>query len=256
MARSAEVGVHAMGARIGSTDTEAEAEARSSPAASDAVSEARVGVRGRVELTRAQASRARGRTQAGPWQRCPFPCHAPCVPHAAVPSVARTDRTRTTPIRTWRRQGRLARLRPPARAARRGPARRLPPARSDDHARRTPAAVAPRVVAGGETGQAGHSTQVSEHSAIEVEPDMNKSAAERRPSALACSCSRWSCIVLRFTIAAAKALRFGLALTGMASIGRNSSHKRQEALAEICPGNPVVLSGGRRASGVRTTTSL
>ena len=169
-----EVGVHAMGARTSSTntDTEAETEARSSPAASDAVSEARVGVRGRVELTRAQARRARGRTQAGPWQRCPFPCHTtPCVPNAVVPSVARTDRTRTTPIRTWRRQGRLARLRRPERAARRGLARRLPPARSDDHARRTPAAVAPRVVAGGETGQAGHSTQESEHSAIEVEPD-------------------------------------------------------------------------------------
>ena len=130
VARSAEVGsevgVHATGARAGSTNTEAETEARSSPAASDAVSEARVGVRGRVELTRAQARRARGRTLAGPWQRCPFPCHTPCVPNAAVPSVARTDRTRTTPIRTWRRQSRLARLRRPARAARRGFASRLP----------------------------------------------------------------------------------------------------------------------------------
>merc|ERR1719183_3185770 len=73
-------------------------EARSSSAASDAESEVRVrvGVRLRVlvELTRAQVSRARGRTQAGPWQRCPFPCHTPCVPNAAVPSVALT---RTTP---------------------------------------------------------------------------------------------------------------------------------------------------------------
>ena len=141
VARSAEVGsevgVHAMGARAGSTNTEtaAETEARSSPAASDAVSEARVGVRGRVELTRAQARRARGRTQAGPWQRCPFPCHTPCVPHAAVPSVARTDRTRTTPTRTWRRQSRLARSRRPARAARRGFASCLPqPSLTTTHA--------------------------------------------------------------------------------------------------------------------------
>merc|ERR1719377_140260 len=93
-------------------------EAPSSSAASDAESEVRVrvGVRLRVlvELTRAQVSRARGRTQAGPWQRCPFPCHMPCVPNAAVPSVALT---RTTPIRTWRRQSRLARLWRPARAA-------------------------------------------------------------------------------------------------------------------------------------------
>lgn len=130
VARSAEVGVAAMGARTGSTNTETEtgteAWARSSSAASDAVSEVRVRGRGRVELTRAQVSRARGRTQAGPWQRCPFPCHTPCVPTAAVPSVARADRTRTTPIRTWRRQSRLARLRRPARAARRGLARRLP----------------------------------------------------------------------------------------------------------------------------------
>ena len=102
-------------------------EAPSSSAASDAESEVRVrvGVRLRVlvELTRAQVSRARGRTQAGPWQRCPFPCHTPCVPNAAVPSVALT---RTTPIRTWRRQSRLARLRRPERAARCGLARRLP----------------------------------------------------------------------------------------------------------------------------------
>ena len=156
-------------------------EARSSSAASDAESEVRVrvGVRLRVlvELTRAQVSRARGRTQAGPWQRCPFPCHTPCVPNAAVPSVALT---RTTPIRTWRRQSRLARLRRPARAALR-PRPSPPPAHSDDHARRTPAAVAPpalaravapagavapRVVAGGD-GPSG--TQVSEHSAAFME---------------------------------------------------------------------------------------
>ena len=156
-------------------------EARSTSAASDAESEVRVrvGVRLRVlvELTRAQVSRARGRTQAGPWQRCPFPCHTPCVSHAAVPSVALT---RTTPIRTWRRQSRLARLRRPARAALR-PRPSPPPAHSDDHARRTPAAVAPpalaravapagavapRVVAGGD-GPSG--TQVSEHSAAFME---------------------------------------------------------------------------------------
>ena len=76
---------------------------------------------------RAQVSRARGRTKAGPWKGDgPFPCHTPCVPNAAVPSVARTDLTRTTPIRTWRRQSRLARLRRPERAARCGLARRLP----------------------------------------------------------------------------------------------------------------------------------
>ena len=131
VARSAEVGVAAMGARTGSTNTETEtgteAWARSSSAASDAVSEVRVRGRGRVELTRAQVSRARGRTKAGPWKGGgPFPCHTPSVPNAAVPSVAQTDLTRTTPIRTWRRQSRLARLRRPARAARCGLARRLP----------------------------------------------------------------------------------------------------------------------------------
>jgi len=76
---------------------------------------------------RAQVSRARGRTKAGPWKGDgPFPCHTPCVPNAAVPSVARTDLTRITPIRTWRRQSRLARLRRPERVARCGLARRLP----------------------------------------------------------------------------------------------------------------------------------
>ena len=94
----------------GGYDGYADTEARSSSAASDAASEVRVRVR--VELTRAPCSR----TQAGPWQRRLSPCHTPCVPNAAVPCVARTDRTRT-PIRTWRRQSRLARLRRPARAA-------------------------------------------------------------------------------------------------------------------------------------------
>ena len=74
---------------------------------------------------RAQVSCARGRTQAGPKQDGPFLCPTPFVPNASVPSVARTNLTRTTPIRTWCRQSRLARLPRPARAARRGLARRL-----------------------------------------------------------------------------------------------------------------------------------
>ena len=57
---------------------------------------------------RAQVSRARGRTQAGPRQDGPFLCPTPSVPDASVPSVARTNLTRTSPIRTWRRQSRLA----------------------------------------------------------------------------------------------------------------------------------------------------
>ena len=74
---------------------------------------------------RAQVSRARGRTQAGPRQDGPFLCPTPSVPDGSVPNVARTNLTRTTPIRTWRRQSRLARLPRPARAVRRGLARRL-----------------------------------------------------------------------------------------------------------------------------------
>ena len=74
---------------------------------------------------RAQVSRSHGRTQAGPKQDGPFLCPTPFVPNASVPNVARTNLTRTTPIRTWSRQSRLARLPRPARAARRGLARRL-----------------------------------------------------------------------------------------------------------------------------------
>jgi len=80
--------------------------------------------RARARLA-AKVSRARGRTQAGPRQDGPFLCPTPCVPNASVPNVARTNLTRTTPIRTWCRQSRLARLPRPARAARRGLARRL-----------------------------------------------------------------------------------------------------------------------------------